>query len=149
MNSARTAARLCRDCAAIAARLRRHCATAAAPLRRFVARRYGIRGTLALHRHAFKGSTATNILFDGTTALVADPGDAEGLGDRLATLLHDDDRRQRLAATGRDLVAGFSWDQAAADLEAVLEAYLARPGAFRRPPGPEPGGGSENPFSLR
>ncbi len=71
------------------------------------------------------------------TALTSPPGDPTALADHVLALLADEPRRRRLARQGRDLVAAFSWDQAAADLEAVLVRYLADPAALQHPPAPE------------
>lgn len=72
------------------------------------------------------------------TALVSAPGDVDALAANVVALLADRDRRLRLAEAGRELVAGFSWDQAGADLEACLLRYLADPEAYQHEPGPEP-----------
>ena len=69
------------------------------------------------------------------TALVVSPGDGLGLADAAEQLLRDDERRERLAATGARLVRDrFDWDNTAAVLEGHLEAYLADPPRYRRSP---------------
>jgi glycosyltransferase involved in cell wall biosynthesis len=50
-------------------------------------------------------------------------------------LLSDDARRARLAEAGAELVRKrFDWDNAAAVLEPHLEAYVAEPQRYQRPP---------------
>lgn len=65
--------------------------------------------------------------FPGETALVAAPSDVERLGEHVASLLHDQELRYRLARAGMSLVQGFRWDRSAELLEAHLERYLADP----------------------
>lgn len=67
------------------------------------------------------------------TALLTEPGDGVGLGRLAAELLVDDDRRIRLAEAGRTLVRRFDWDVSGAELEILLERYLADPDHFRAP----------------
>jgi glycosyltransferase involved in cell wall biosynthesis len=69
------------------------------------------------------------------TALVVPPGDPVGLADAVQRLLVDAPLRTRLAHAGADLVRGrFDWDKTAAVLEPHLEAYIADPERYRRPP---------------
>jgi glycosyltransferase involved in cell wall biosynthesis len=74
------------------------------------------------------------------TALISPPGDADALAANVVALLRQRELRLRLAHAGRDLVTTFTWDQAAADLEACLERYLADPEAYQHEPLPEPEG---------
>ena len=76
--------------------------------------------------------------FPDRTALVCPAGDAAALAAHVATLLGDPELRHRLARAGRELVAGFSWDQAGADLEACLVRYLADPEAYQHEPAADP-----------
>jgi glycosyltransferase involved in cell wall biosynthesis len=72
---------------------------------------------------------------DGETALVVLPGDALGLAAAAERLLRDDARRARLARAGTELVRRrFDWDNTAALLEPRLEAYVADPARYQRPP---------------
>ncbi|MBX3285973.1 MAG: glycosyltransferase family 4 protein [Acidimicrobiales bacterium] len=87
--------------------------------------------------------------FADRTALVSPPGDADALAANVVALLADRERRLRIAEAGRAHVAGFSWDQAGADLEACLLRYLADPAAYQHEPGPEPPGALEDGFALR
>lgn len=57
---------------------------------------------------------------DGETALLAPPGDALALGDRLADLLDDDEKRVRLALAGRARISEFSWTRSIDQMEACL-----------------------------
>jgi glycosyltransferase involved in cell wall biosynthesis len=84
------------------------------------------------------------------TALVAPPGDAEGLARHVVRLLDDDALRQRIATAGNRYVERFDWDRAAAELEHHLEVYLEDPARFQREPGPELSTGVEvDAFDLR
>lgn len=69
---------------------------------------------------------------DGETALVCAPGDVEGMAARVIELLRDDDRRVRLATSGRRLVASFDWDATAAQVEGLLVEYGRHPDRFGR-----------------
>jgi glycosyltransferase involved in cell wall biosynthesis len=71
----------------------------------------------------------------GETALVVPPGDAAGLAAAAEQLVRDDDRRARVAAAGSGLVRDrFDWDNTAAVLGPYLEAYVADPERYQRPP---------------
>jgi glycosyltransferase involved in cell wall biosynthesis len=67
----------------------------------------------------------------GETALLAEPGDVEGMARQIERLLADDDGRTRLARAGNAFVQRFQWDRAAELLEAELERYVADPDAVR------------------
>ena len=69
--------------------------------------------------------------FDGETALVAPPGDAAALAERVVRLLDDDDLRVRLATAGGELARTFTWDASAERLERFLERYRADPDNYR------------------
>ena len=58
--------------------------------------------------------------FDGDTALLYPPGDAEAGAERIVELLTDDPLRLGIAKRGREKIAEFSWTRSAAQLEAVL-----------------------------
>jgi glycosyltransferase involved in cell wall biosynthesis len=69
------------------------------------------------------------VVVDGVTGLLAEPGDVAGLAANLRHLLDDPDLCRRLGAAGRQHVAEhFSADRMAADVAAVYDALLA--GAF-------------------
>lgn len=68
------------------------------------------------------------------TALVAPPGDVEGLAGHVVSLLEDDDLCVRIATAGRELVQQFDWERSTDRLEAFLEAYRADPAAYGLPP---------------
>ncbi len=87
--------------------------------------------------------------FHDRTALVSEPGDADALAANVVALLTDPELRIRLARAGREVAAGFSWDQAGADLEACLLRYLADPEAYQHDPGPEPPDDGRDGFALR
>jgi glycosyltransferase involved in cell wall biosynthesis len=66
------------------------------------------------------------VVADGETGFLVDPGDEEALGDRLALLLSDRRLAARLGANARDLVLQrFTWRACA---ERCLEAYRTLPG---------------------
>ena len=70
----------------------------------------------------------------GETALVVPPGDAAGLGAAAGRLLDDEAWRARLADAGSELVRRrFDWDNTAAVLEPLLEAYISDPVRYQRP----------------
>jgi glycosyltransferase involved in cell wall biosynthesis len=72
---------------------------------------------------------------DGGTALVVPPGDAPALAAAAERLLRDHTERARLAEAGAELVRRrFHWDTTAVLLEPRLEAYVADPGRYQRPP---------------
>jgi glycosyltransferase involved in cell wall biosynthesis len=69
------------------------------------------------------------------TALVVSPGDWAGLAHAAERLLGDDELRGQLASAGSRLVRQrFDWDNSAAVLSARLEAYIANPEHYQRPP---------------
>lgn len=73
----------------------------------------------------------------GETALLAGPGDVEGLAGHVVALLADDERRIALARAGQRFVSRFDWDLGAEVLEGHLFRYLDDPAAHQQPPGPE------------
>jgi hypothetical protein len=82
---------------------------------------------------------ARDYAFAGETALLAPPGDVDGLADGLVRLLEDPGLRERLAAAGEAHVRSYDWDRSAELLESHLLAYLADPDAYRQPPLDEAG----------
>jgi glycosyltransferase involved in cell wall biosynthesis len=50
------------------------------------------------------------VVLDGGTGLLFEPGDASDLAAKLSTLLDDDELRSRLGAAGPGHVARFTWD---------------------------------------
>ena len=60
----------------------------------------------------------------GDAALLVPPGDDEGLAAALRTAVADDDERRRLIAAGRERAAGFSWERAADEVVAALQAAV-------------------------
>jgi glycosyltransferase involved in cell wall biosynthesis len=70
----------------------------------------------------------------GETALLAAPGDVEGLAAGVEVLLNDEAQRIRLATAGEQYVRRFDWDLSAERLEHYLERYLADPEAYQREP---------------
>ncbi|MEZ5246737.1 MAG: glycosyltransferase family 4 protein [Acidimicrobiales bacterium] len=71
--------------------------------------------------------------FHGETALVADYPDADALLDNVERLLDDERLRHRLAAAGRRLAAGFTWEASADRLEAFVHEYREDPQRYGRP----------------
>lgn len=71
---------------------------------------------------------------DDQSAVVVPPRRPGALAAAIIGLLEDEDRLRRLAEAGRRVASRFTWDRAAADLEAHLERYLADPAALQKPP---------------
>lgn len=76
--------------------------------------------------------------FDGETALVVEPRDADGLARALVRTLVDTELRTRLATAGLATARTFTWERAGAAMEAELRAYVAEPDRYLEPLGPEP-----------
>lgn len=71
--------------------------------------------------------------FDGETALVVPPGDADAMADAIGRLRADRGLRERLARNGLNLVKErFSWERAAAGLEKALADLAGRGRASAR-----------------
>jgi glycosyltransferase involved in cell wall biosynthesis len=60
---------------------------------------------------------------DGETALVTEPGDVEGLAERIERVVCDDALRSGIATRGMEFVRRFDWDDSARRLAGVLEQY--------------------------
>ena len=70
---------------------------------------------------------------DGVTGLLIEPGNATELAASLAMILLDDDRRRRMGALGReDAMARFSLPKMVRQLEAVYERVATAQGLARR-----------------
>jgi glycosyltransferase involved in cell wall biosynthesis len=68
-----------------------------------------------------------DLVVDGETGLLVEPGDVSGLRAALERLLGDEQLRRRLGAAGRERVReGFSWESSTA---ATIAAYTAAVGA--------------------
>ncbi len=78
------------------------------------------------------------VLGDGGAGVLVPVGDATATAHALAALLDDPLRRARLAAAGRDRVAGYDWSIVAAEVLRVYEAAVAADP--RRVSEAEPGG---------
>jgi glycosyltransferase involved in cell wall biosynthesis len=69
------------------------------------------------------------IVREGETGLLADPGDPDTLADALLELLRDPDRAKEMGARGFDRVhSTFTWEHTARTLEAVFERLPERRG---------------------
>ncbi len=68
----------------------------------------------------------------GPAAVYVDPGSPAGIASAVASLLADEDHRERLAALGRERAASFTWDAAAA-----ATAQILRQAADLPPSGPD------------
>jgi glycosyltransferase involved in cell wall biosynthesis len=64
----------------------------------------------------------------GDAALTADPGDIEALAGHAGSLLGDGNLRARVIARGLAHAARFSWERAAAEMNAAYRTLLARVG---------------------
>ena len=62
----------------------------------------------------------------GDAALLVDPNDIEAMAAAMLRLSQDETLRQELIAAGHENVKRFSWDKAAAETLAVLEAAAAQ-----------------------
>ncbi len=62
----------------------------------------------------------------GDAALLVDPNDTEAMAAAMLRLSQDETLRQELIAAGHENVKRFSWDKAAAETLAVLEAAAAQ-----------------------
>jgi glycosyltransferase involved in cell wall biosynthesis len=68
----------------------------------------------------------SEVLRDGTSALLVPPGDAPAMAAALQRLIEDDGLRRRLGAQARlDAVARHSWERYLAQLEDVLSVAIA------------------------
>jgi glycosyltransferase involved in cell wall biosynthesis len=61
----------------------------------------------------------------GDAALYVDPTDVDAIAAAMLRLSWDEELRQRLIAAGYENVKRFSWDKAARETLAVLEAAAA------------------------
>ncbi|MEX5720102.1 glycosyltransferase family 4 protein [Geodermatophilus maliterrae] len=68
------------------------------------------------------------VLEDGAAGVLVRRGDSAALARALSDLLTDPDRRARLAATGREVAAGYDWQVVARRVLAVYETVVL-PGA--------------------
>jgi len=59
------------------------------------------------------------------SALLAPPGDASGLADALVRVATDGALRMRLATTGQSVIASYSWERSADELERRLRDWSA------------------------
>lgn len=76
----------------------------------------------------------TEVVTDGETGLVVDPGSAPELERALERLLTDHELAARLGAAGRrEVVERFNWQQVVARVEAVYEEVLERAATASRP----------------
>lgn len=75
---------------------------------------------------AFAEGGVPEIVVDGETGLLVEPGDIEGMADAVVALLHDPDRRREMGAAGRRRVeAHFDVRQTVRVVEAVYDDILA------------------------
>ncbi len=69
---------------------------------------------------------------DEDNALVCEPGDVDGMADRVERLLSDDDTCTRIATRGCESVRRFDWHESARRLEDFLTRYAERSAPPRR-----------------
>ena len=62
----------------------------------------------------------------GDAALLVDPEDREAIARALGRVLEDESLRGRLRESGLRRAVGFSWDRAAAELDALLGSLTIR-----------------------
>jgi glycosyltransferase involved in cell wall biosynthesis len=74
---------------------------------------------------ASDGPGVRSVLCDGEDGLLAKPGDAANLVEKIQVLLDNPHRRREMGARGRAKVeAGYSWEQNATRLEAIYQEVL-------------------------
>ncbi|NIP80090.1 MAG: glycosyltransferase, partial [Gemmatimonadetes bacterium] len=61
---------------------------------------------------------------DGETGFLVPHGDVEALADRIRALIEEDALRERLGGNARRFAERFTWDRAAEETEAFLEAVV-------------------------
>jgi glycosyltransferase involved in cell wall biosynthesis len=66
-----------------------------------------------------------DVVRDGETGFLVDPGDVDGLADRLQRLARDPELRARLGAAGRDVLARYSVERLVDDVDALYRELLA------------------------
>jgi glycosyltransferase involved in cell wall biosynthesis len=71
----------------------------------------------------------------GVTAAVVARDDPAALADATDAVLGDDEHRLELARAGARFVRRFDWQRSGERLEGFLEAYIADPPRYQRPPG--------------
>jgi glycosyltransferase involved in cell wall biosynthesis len=82
---------------------------------------------------ALRNGGTLEVVAEGRTGLLSDPGDGDALAANLATLLDDPDLRRRMGAEGRRCVEDrFTIDRMAADTEDVYRSVAGD----RRAPSP-------------
>jgi glycosyltransferase involved in cell wall biosynthesis len=74
--------------------------------------------------------------FDGESALLAEPGNAQSMMEKLKRLIEDPVERIRIAKKGNEVIQQFNWENAVAGMERVF--YEAISGKF-------PAGGKDSP----
>jgi len=81
---------------------------------------------------ALRNGGTLEVVTDGETGLLSDPGDAEALAANLSTLLGDPGLRRRMGAEGRRRVEErFTIDRMAADTASVYRSVTGRRRAHR------------------
>jgi len=84
---------------------------------------------------ATRGGGIPEFVDHGTSGLLVERANPQALGEAIATLLEDPEKRARLGRAGRERVAReLNWDEVADRLGAKLEESLARPPAVSRVP---------------
>jgi glycosyltransferase involved in cell wall biosynthesis len=83
-------------------------------------------GYLAAGRAVLAPSTpdVAELLVNDQNAVLVPPSDIEAAAQALKALLHDDPRRERLAAAAREMGKELTWDARAAKLEAFIRGRL-------------------------
>jgi glycosyltransferase involved in cell wall biosynthesis/O-antigen/teichoic acid export membrane protein len=71
------------------------------------------------------------LIDDGRTGLLVDPGDPEGLAERLVRIIDDPDTAARLGDAGRQEAVRFhTWDRQAYHTNAIFESLVQQQGVF-------------------
>ena len=73
------------------------------------------------------------VVNDGVDGILVPPGEPSALAAAVGRVLEDRDLAERLAATGRERAATFSWTRVADRIVAIYEAALRRRGGALLP----------------
>jgi len=87
---------------------------------------------------ATRNGGPAEIMTDGVDGLLVDPQDTAALAAALAALLRDPELAGRLAAGGRERVAGYTWGRTTAAYEELYRTLPRRPAGPARDRSPHP-----------
>lgn len=73
----------------------------------------------------FRGQGTDEIIEDGVSGMIADKGSAGSLAAKIDRLITDPDLRRSIAARGRRIVQGMTWDLSAENIIKALEPVIS------------------------